>query len=66
MITKYKDYDYTSGNVMINPRQKKTLIELISQNFQEEEKENRLLELDNLSSTEAEEMIFDFQSATWN
>lgn len=78
MITKFKtgyknprrdydsDYDYVGDNIMINPRQRATLVELISRNFQEEDRETRLLELENLTSLEAEDQIFQYLSATWN
>jgi hypothetical protein len=78
MITKFKtgyknprkdydsDYDYVGDNIMINPRQRNTLVELISRNFQEEDREARLLELENLTSLEAEDQIFQYLSATWN
>jgi len=61
----YKDYDYIGDEVMINPSQRRTLVELISINFQQEEREDRLRDLDNLTSTEAEDMIFQILSATW-
>jgi hypothetical protein len=78
MITKFKtgyknqrkdydsDYDYVGDNIMINPRQRNTLVELISRNFQEEDREVRLLELENLTSLEAEDHIFQYLSATWH
>lgn len=80
MITKFKtgyknprrnydsgvDLDYVGDNIMINPRQRNTLVELISRNFQEEDREARLLELENLTSLEAEDQIFQYLSATWN
>lgn len=78
MITKFKtgyknqrknydsDYDYVGDNIMINPRQRNTLVELISRNFQEDDRECRLLELENLTSLEAEDQIFQYLSATWN
>ncbi len=62
----YDDLDYIGDNIMINPRQKNTLIELISRNFQEEEREERLMELENLTSLEAEDQIFQYLSATWH
>ena len=62
----YDDLDYIGDNIMINPRQKNTLIELISRNFQEEEREERLMELENLTSLEAENQIFQYLSATWH
>lgn len=62
----YDDYDYVGDNIMINPRQRATLVELISRNFQEEDREVRLLELENLTSLEAEDQIFQYLSATWN
>jgi hypothetical protein len=78
MITKFKtdyrsprrnydsDYDYVGDNIMINPRQRNTLVELISRNFQEDDREVRLMELENLTSLEAEDHIFQYLSATWN
>lgn len=60
------DYDYISNDGMINERQRKTLVELISRNFQEDDRESRLLEIENLSSLEAEDQIFQYLSATWN
>jgi len=78
MITKFKtgyksprrdyetDYDYVGDDIMINPRQRATLVELISRNFQEEDREVRLLELENCTSLEAEDQIFQYLSATWN
>ena len=78
MITKFKtgykyprkdydtDYDYVGDSIMINPHQRATLIELISRNFQEEDRETRLLELENLTSLEAEDQIFQYLSATWH
>jgi len=78
MVTKFKtgyknprrnydsDYDYIGDNIMINPRQRNTLVELISRNFQEDDREARLMELENLTSLEAEDQIFQYLSATWN
>ena len=60
------DYDYVGSDIMINDRQRKTLAELISRNFQEDDREIRLLEIENLSSLEAEDQIFQYLSATWN
>ena len=62
----YSEYDYVGDNIMINARQRNTLAELISRNFQEEDREVRLLELENLTSLEAEDQIFQYLSATWN
>jgi hypothetical protein len=62
----YDDYDYIGDDIMINPRQRNTLVELISRNFQEEDREIRLLELENLTSLEAEDQIFQYLSATWH
>ncbi|MFA6386145.1 MAG: hypothetical protein WCW04_00005 [Candidatus Paceibacterota bacterium] len=62
----YDDLDYIGDGVMINNRQRKTLIDLYSRNLQESERENRICELENLTSLEAEEIIFQFLSATWH
>lgn len=80
MITKYKqdyrfqrknydtgiDLDYISQDVMINDRQRRTLVDLISRNCQGDDRENRLLELDNITSLEAEEQILQYVSASWH
>lgn len=77
MITKYKtdyrsprrnyDSDFSrEDEIMINLHQLKTLADLISRNFEDEEREVRLLELENLTSLEAEDQIFQYLSATWN
>ena len=61
-----EDYDYLSDIYLITERQKKTLYNLISQNFQGEERENRLREINDISSLEAEDEIFQMLSATWS
>ena len=77
MITKFKtdyrsprrnyDSDFSrEDEIMINLHQLKTLADLISRNFEDEEREVRLLELENLTSLEAEDQIFQYLSATWN
>lgn len=79
MITKYDDFrnprrnslvsefDYVGDGVAINQRQKKTLYDLINYNIQDpDERENRLSELENLTSLEAEDIIFQYLSATWS
>lgn len=79
MITKFKtgfrnrrndyesDLEYIGDGVSITNRQKKTLIDLYSQNIQDEdERYNRIAELENITSTEAEDIIFQFLSATWS
>jgi hypothetical protein len=59
-------YDYIGDGIMINERQKQTLAELISRNFQEEDREERLREIESITSLEAEDMIFQYLSASWN
>ena len=78
MITKYKtnlrnlrrnhdpSLDYISNNVEISNYQRKRLTDLYCQNFQCEELENRLAELDGLSSLEAQEIILQFETASWS
>lgn len=59
------NFDY-SESVAITNNQRRTLRDLIYSNIQdEEERENRLLEIENLTSTEAEDEIFQFLSASW-
>ncbi|MCX6754022.1 MAG: hypothetical protein NTV03_03140, partial [Candidatus Nomurabacteria bacterium] len=61
-----EDYDYLSDSYLITERQKKTLYDLISRNFQGDERENRLREIENISSLEAEDEIFQILSASWS
>jgi hypothetical protein len=61
-----EDYDYLGDGYLINEKQKKTLYDLISRNFQGDERENRLREIENISSLEAEDEIFQILSATWS
>ncbi len=50
---------------LINPRQKAILTTYIFQNLEENEREQRLSELDDLSSSDAEMAIFQFRSGRW-
>lgn len=60
------NFDY-SESVSITSNQRRTLRDLIYSNIQDEdERENRLLEIENLTSTEAENEIFQFLSASWH
>ena len=61
-----EDYDYLSDSYLITEKQKKTLYDLISRNFQGDERENRLREINDISSLEAEDEIFQMLSATWS
>jgi hypothetical protein len=61
-----EDYDYLSDSYLITEKQKKTLYDLISRNFQGDEKENRLREIEDISSLEAEDEIFQILSASWS
>lgn len=61
-----EDYDYLSDSYLITERQKKTLYDLISRNFQGDERENRLREINDISSLEAEDEIFQMLSASWS
>ena len=79
MITKFKtgyrsnrsnyksDLDYIGDGISITERQKNTLITLYSQNIQDEDDlYNRISELDNLTSEEAQGIIFEFTTAIWH
>lgn len=78
MATKYKtsyrnlrrnydlSLDYISDSVEISNFQKKKLTDIYCQNFQCEELENRLSELDGLSSLEAQEIILQFETSSWS
>ncbi len=61
------DLDYIGDGITINDRQKRTLINLYTQNIQDEDElYNRISELDNCSSEEAQSLILDFTNATWS
>ncbi|MFA6515105.1 MAG: hypothetical protein WCT42_02460 [Candidatus Paceibacterota bacterium] len=78
MITKIKnirrsrqnyisDFDYEGDGIIITNRQKERLISLYNYNIQDDDdRYNRIEELSNLTSTEAEDIIFQFESATWH
>ena len=62
----YSDLDFSrEDEVMINLHQLKTLVDLISRNFEDEERELRLMDLDNLTSNEANDLIYQYVSASW-
>lgn len=59
-------FDY-GESVGISGNQRRTLRDLIYSNVQDEdEREGRLLEIENLTSVEAEDEIFQFLSASWS
>lgn len=61
------DFDYEGDEVIITNRQRERLISLYNYNIQDEyERYDRISELDNLTSIEAEDIIFQFESATWS
>ena len=68
MITKVKNseyypssFDYIGQEDLITPRQQRTLTSLIYQNIQgDDDRENWLRTISDLTSEEAEELIFDF------
>lgn len=62
------DFSYEDGDgISITNRQKERLINLYRENIQDEDElYNRIEELDNLTSTEASGIIFQFLSATWS
>ena len=62
----FSKLDYID-DVMINLKQERKLRELINLNIEdEEEREVRLSEVVNLTSIEAEDIIFQYLSATWS
>jgi hypothetical protein len=63
----FSDFDYEGDGIIITNRQRERLISLYNYNIQnEDDRYNRICELDNLTSTEAEDIIFQFESATWS
>lgn len=63
-----KAYSFPSEPVeygMITPRQHKALTDLILTNFFQDDREQMLQRLPEMTSEEASEMIFEIQSAHW-
>lgn len=61
------DLDYIGDEIMITNRQREHLVSLYNYNIQDEdERYDRIEELSNLTSTEADNIIFQFESATWS
>ena len=61
------DFDYEGDGITITNRQRERLISLYNYNIQnEDDRYNRICELDNLTSIEADDIIFQFESATWS
>ena len=50
---------------MISDRQRNTLTEIICANFQEEEREFRLSQLENMTAVEATDAIYDYSVGNW-
>jgi len=51
---------------MISDRQRSTLTEIICANFQEEERELRLSQLDDMTSADATDAIYDYSVGKWS
>ncbi|MFA6273551.1 MAG: hypothetical protein WC662_00115 [Candidatus Paceibacterota bacterium] len=51
---------------MISDRQRNTLTEIICANFQEEERELRLSQLENMTAIEATDAIYDYSVGNWS
>ncbi|MFA6273629.1 MAG: hypothetical protein WC662_00530 [Candidatus Paceibacterota bacterium] len=56
---------YLSEERMITSRQRQTLTEIICANFQEEERERRLLLLEDMTAIEATDAIYDYSVGRW-
>ena len=50
---------------MISERQRNTLTEIICANFQDEERELRLSQLENMTAVEATDAIYDYSVGSW-
>ena len=57
---------YIGEEKMISDRQRNTLTEIISANFQEEERELRLSQLENMTAIEATDAIYDYSVGNWS
>jgi hypothetical protein len=56
---------YLSEEKMISDRQRNTLTEIICANFQDEERELRLSQLENMTAIEATDAIYDYSVGDW-
>lgn len=80
MITKYKtgrhsrnscsslgDFDYEGGSFLITPAQRRKIMSFYFTNIQDsDEREDKISELDGLSSSEANQILLDFETCSWN
>ncbi len=80
MITKYKtsrrsrnrypfieDCDYEGDSFSITPSQRKKIMSFYFTNIQDsDEREDKISELDGLSSSEANQILLDFETCSWN
>ena len=57
---------YLSEEKMISDRQRNTLTEIICANFQDEERELRLSQLENMTTIEATDAIYDYSVGKWS
>jgi len=57
---------YLSEEKMISDRQRNTLTEIICSNFQEEERELRLSQLENMTAIEATDAIYGYSVGNWS
>lgn len=81
MITKYKtgfrrsrdnypflgDCDYEGDSFLITPTQRRKIINFYFTNIQDpDEREAKISELEGLSSSEANQILLDFETCSWN
>jgi hypothetical protein len=81
MITKYKtgfrrsrnncssleDFDYEGDSFLITPAQRGKIISFYFTNIQNsDERESKISELEGLSSSEANQILLDFEMCPWN
>jgi len=81
MITKYKtsfrrsrnscpfleDCDYEGDSYLITPTQRRKIINFYFTNIQDsDEREAKISELEGLSSSEANQILLDFETCSWN
>ncbi|MFZ3011406.1 MAG: hypothetical protein WA060_00170 [Minisyncoccia bacterium] len=62
----YWPLKYLGEEKMISDRQRNTLTEIICANFQEEEQELRLSQLENMTAIEATDAIYDYSVGNWS
>ena len=62
-----EDFDYEGDSFLITPTQRKKIINFYFTNIQDsDEREAKISELEGVSSSEANQILLDFETSSWN